>query len=140
MDIHCKHENAHSDFAPDWALAHSGFMNAALIRKARGLNQIELAEMTGLTQSTISRAESGDEGSTLKSYIAIAAALNVRLADLFSDERSPAEQVILDIYRKLSPERQKGWVEMARLSLADPTPPNQQNVQTGHRSSVRSSS
>jgi transcriptional regulator with XRE-family HTH domain len=98
-------------------MAHQRSMNAARIRKAKGLNQEQLAELAGLTQPTVSRAERGDDGCTLGNYKAIAAALNVRLADLFADDRAATEQVILQTFRRLSPERQKGWVEMAQAAI-----------------------
>jgi transcriptional regulator with XRE-family HTH domain len=84
-------------------------MNIATLRKARRLTQIDLAEMAGVAQATISRAEAGEDGVTLGNFKAIARALDVRVADLFAEGRSAADQAVLTAYRSLSPERQQGW-------------------------------
>lgn len=94
-------------------------MNIARIRKAKGLNQTQLAEMAGVTQPTVSRAEKADDSVTLGNFKAIASALNVQLADLFSDGRTSAEQAILEAYRQLPPDRQKGWQDMLAVALSD---------------------
>lgn len=111
-------------------------MNIKRIRQLRGLTQVELSEMSGMTQPTVSRAEKADDGVTLGNFKAIAEALNVRLADLFADERSISEQVILETYRRLPPDRQRGWEEMARIALG-PQPPSSQTDQTVRSSSKR---
>jgi transcriptional regulator with XRE-family HTH domain len=112
MNIHRKYKYTCGGFAlfPD-ASNILCIMNIARIRKSKGLNQTDLAEMAGVTQPSISRAEKGDDGVTLGNFKQIAAALGVQVKDLFDDERTPIEQAVLDAYRNLSPERQKGWQE-----------------------------
>ncbi|WP_288995762.1 helix-turn-helix transcriptional regulator [uncultured Gemmobacter sp.] len=102
-------------------------MNIAPLRRLRGLTQIDLAEMVKLTQPTISRAERGDDGTTLGTYKQIADALGVGLAELFSDDRTKAEAELLDAFRSLSRERQQGWLDMARSVVADRPKSNSEN-------------
>jgi len=45
----------------------------------------------------------------------------VPVSDLFADERSQAEQTLVEIFRKLPPERQQGWLDLARTLVEDPT-------------------
>lgn len=65
-------------------LAHNSTMkNLRDIRRQRHLSQAQLAEMAGLDQSTISKAENGEMNVTLEKIIAIASALHVQPAELF---------------------------------------------------------
>lgn len=54
------------------------------IRKSRGLSQEQLAEKAGVNQATISKIERGDGNPTLEMINALAAALDVETADLFT--------------------------------------------------------
>lgn len=94
-------------------------MKASEIRKARGLSQVELAEQAGVEQPTISRFERGADGITLGVVRQIAKALDVSVAELLDEDRSETEQALLSVFRSLSPERQRGWVEMATALLPD---------------------
>lgn len=94
-------------------------MNIVRIRKARRLSQAELADMIKTTQAHVSRAENGNDGVTLGVYRSIAAALGVRLSDLFTDDREVVEQILIDAYRRLSPGQQRGWEDMAKIVLSD---------------------
>jgi transcriptional regulator with XRE-family HTH domain len=109
MNIHSKHDYPRGDFSFGCLSGHNGPMNIRTIRKSRQLNQTQLADLAKLTQSTISRAEAGDDGVTLGNFKSIAAALDVDLADLFASGRSAAEQSLIEAYRKMSPDRRKGW-------------------------------
>lgn len=93
-------------------------MNISRLRRLRALTQIDLAALTDLTQSTISRAEAGDDGTTLKTYRTIARALNVPLADLFADVRTTTENELLQAFRRLPQDRRLGWLDMARTVVA----------------------
>lgn len=93
-------------------------VNIARLRRLRALTQIDLAALTELTQSTISRAEAGDDGTTLKTYRAIARALDVPLADLFADVRTTTENELLQAFRRLPHDRRLGWLDMARTVVA----------------------
>lgn len=73
--------------------------NVAYYRKLRGLSQEQLAEKIGVKQPHISRIEKGDDGPPLRLFKEIADALNISLSDLFSDEMTAAELMVLDAYR-----------------------------------------
>lgn len=103
-------------------------MNIAQIRKAKGLSQQELADMADMTQAHVSRAENGNDGVTLGALKAIAAALDVSLADLFTEGRAPIEQNLVEAYRRLSPGQQRGWMDMALMLLSEDQPPNQETA------------
>lgn len=89
------------------------------IRIARGLNQIELAEIAGLSQSAVSRAENFEPGTTLRTMMTIATALKVPLRDLF-DDRPSVEQAMIAAFRAMPPEKQKLWVEMSKTFAQGP--------------------
>lgn len=120
MNIHDKHLYSCGGLALTVFSAHNPrIMNIAKLRKAKGLNQTELAEMASVTQPTISRAEKGDDSVTLGNYKAIAAALGVPLSDLFLEDRTTAEMAIVRAYRRLPPERQQGWQDMLKVADLD---------------------
>lgn len=87
----------------------------AEIRERAGLNQAELAEMIGSTQPHISKIERGSIGIPILKFAQIAKALNVEIADLFSDDRTQSEKLLIEAFRTLSKDRQMGWLDMARL-------------------------
>lgn len=93
--------------------------NVEHFRKIRGLTQTQLADVIGTSQPHISRIERGDDGPPLKMFKQIADALGVTLSDLFAENRGPAEMMLLETFRSLPPERQRGWLDMARIALAD---------------------
>lgn len=88
-------------------------MRLAAIRKSRGLSQTELAELANVEQPTISRIERGFDGVTLRVLKQLAEALDISLHDLLSDDRTAAEDALLQVYRSLPAERQQGWTDMA---------------------------
>lgn len=90
--------------------------NIAYYRKLRGLTQAELADMVGVKQPHISRIEKGDEGPPLSLFREIADKLDVRLVDLFSDEMTKAEAIIISGYRRLPDHLRAGWVAMAEAA------------------------
>lgn len=110
-----------------------GMNNIARIRKARGLRQNDLADMVGVKQPHISRIEAGDEGPPLSLFRLIADALDVPLAALFSDARSDAEQALVDAFRKLTPGRREGWLDMARIAQAEAQAGGQAGDQSHHQ-------
>ena len=60
-----------------------------VIREARrkmGLNQTELAEQMGVTQSAVSHWENGETMPTPRQIPRLAEVLNIRVSDLFGDE------------------------------------------------------
>ena len=96
------------------------------LREQRRLTQTQLAEMAGLQQSHISKIEKQNDGTTIRVFQQIADALRLKLSDLFQDERAPQEMALLEAFRALPPERQRGWLDMARLvqleKLREPEP------------------
>ena len=92
------------------------------LRRQRGLTQMQLAEMAGLQQSHISKIENQNDGTTIRVFQQIATALGLRLSDLFEDERAPQEMALIEAFRALPPERQRGWLDMARLVHAENSP------------------
>lgn len=105
--VHCrvKRENAPGAFAPKAAMPHHGGMNLRAIRERKGLTQAQLADMVGVNQSTINRAEKMDQTAKLATYIKCAEVLGVTLADIFSDNRTAAELALIAAYRGASPEK-----------------------------------
>ena len=118
--IHVKHEYSSHDFAESHALSHNENMNMENIRRLRNLTQEDLADMVESSQPTIGRAEKLYPGTTIRLYLKIANALRVPLADLFLEDRSTAESILVDAFRRLPPERQQGWLDMARTVHAIP--------------------
>lgn len=64
-------------------------------REARGLSQEALAEKAGLHRNYIGLIERGERNASLKALFAIAAALDMRLAELFASlpRHEPAERL-----------------------------------------------
>ncbi|WP_373354103.1 helix-turn-helix domain-containing protein [Pseudoroseicyclus sp. CXY001] len=96
--------------------------NIANIRKLRGLKQADLADLVGVTQPHISRIEGGDDGIPLRLYRDIATALGVELADLFTEERSTTERLLLDAFRRLPKDMQASWGAMAQAVVDQNSP------------------
>lgn len=109
-------------------------MNLERIRRARGLNQNDLAEMADVKQSTISKIERGYDGVTLRVLNKLATALRVEVTELLSDDRSPAERVLIEAFRSLPADRQQGWLEMATALAPQPEQADPGTMQTEHRS------
>ena len=55
------------------------------LRCMRGMSQVRLAELAGLSQTWISRLESGDVNPTLETLERVAAAFELEPADLLKD-------------------------------------------------------
>lgn len=87
-------------------------MNLKRIREARGLKQEDLAEMVGLTPSTISRAESMDDTAKLKTYRLCAKALGLTLADLFTEETDPMVREVAAIFREIPTEKRQQAIDL----------------------------
>lgn len=78
----------------------------------RGMQQRQLARAARLSESSISRLLTGEQGNpTARTLQALARALEVEVRDLLVEEQEPAgsvdvrsEAILLDLYRLLSPE------------------------------------
>lgn len=101
--------DAPSAFARAMHNMHAVGMNLARIRKARGLSQRDLADMVGLDQATIQRAEAMHSSAKLETYQKCADALGVTLEDLFvadrEVDRDAAEEVLVQKFRQVPKER-----------------------------------
>ena len=64
------------------------------LREARGLTQDQLAEMIGVDTQTVQRMERAKISPALSRVLAVASALDVAIADLFSEEGAPIEQSV----------------------------------------------
>jgi transcriptional regulator with XRE-family HTH domain len=89
-------------------------MNLARIRKAKGLNQRDLAEMVGVDQATIQRAETMHSSAKLETYQRCADALGVTLEDLFAGSRDEKEAVLVSTFRRIPEE-----MRVAVLAMLD---------------------
>lgn len=56
------------------------------IRESRKMTQVDLAKLSGLTQSTIANLENGNKEPSIHSLEALAKALDIHIATLFSTE------------------------------------------------------
>lgn len=75
------------------------------LRKAKGLTQEKLAELTGVSQSHIALLESNQRGLSFENIEVFAKALGVKPYELLPlewqpESITPAEQQILDMIRK----------------------------------------
>lgn len=103
-------------------------MNIESLLKLRDLTQSELADMTGLSQSAISRAQNGDGSVTLRKFQQIAKVLQVPLASLFDEDRTRSENELLDTFRHLPADRQALWLEMSRTFARGQMPPTPEKL------------
>lgn len=90
--------------------------NLERFRKMRGLTQEDLADVLGVSPSKISRAESEHDSAMLDTYKRAAEYFGVPLSAIFSDERGPAEQEVLQILANLSGPRLEQALAILRLS------------------------
>lgn len=120
-----KGENAQGAFVLRGGLPHNPAMNLARIRKAKGLTQYDLADLIGMNQAQVVRAEKMDPSAKLATYQKCADALGVTLADLFSDSPEPVEAMLLEAFRRI-PESDRSRV-VAMLEIA--AGPKQQGSQ-----------
>ncbi len=78
-----------------------------------------MAEAAGFEQSYISKIETGWDGATIRNLQIIADTLGSPLYQLFIDDSTAAELVLMDAYRSLPDDRKKGWQDMAIAAKAD---------------------
>lgn len=76
-----------------------------IIRKQKGLTQLELAERVGVTQPHISNMEKGDRDIDIEMLVRIAHALGVKAYELLPDDEqpeslTPEEKQFIDLLRK----------------------------------------
>lgn len=125
--MHDMHETSSGKTAPcafarKRAARDYSCMNLKAIRQARGLTQAQLAEMVGVDQSTITRAEAMHESAKLATYSRCAEVLGVTLADLFADSRSAIEARVLLAFRALPISRHDELLQLMHLARASDQP------------------
>ncbi len=79
--------------------------NLAKYRDIRGWTQKDLADVVGLNQSTIQRAEAEHPSAKLSTYKRCASALDITLDQVFGEMRSELEERVLAILAKQPVER-----------------------------------
>ena len=83
-NMRVKHEYSCGDVEASLRRGHNVLMkNVRALRLARGLTQVQLAEMAGVNQATVSKAERGELNTTMETITAIANALRVEPVELF---------------------------------------------------------
>ena len=95
------------------------------IRDARqdaGLTQKELAKKVDLSQPYLAQIERGERKLSTTLQAQIAKVLDVAPSALvdFEAPSQEEEEVLLKVFRSLSPERRTGWIEMARAAAPQP--------------------
>ncbi|WP_193082767.1 helix-turn-helix domain-containing protein [Pseudooceanicola spongiae] len=112
---------------------HHHSMNLMRIRQAKGLSQRDLAEMVDMNQSTIQRAEQSHPSAKLATYQACADALEVSLCDIFCEDRSSIEGIILRTFRKIPSEKQEKVLSLLELLHAEDAEKDPGTHPTDHR-------
>lgn len=90
-------------------------------REAKGLTQVQLAEMVGLSKGQMSDIESERRHATQRRLVAIAKALDVKIADLFTNDAREAYQGEIEaLMTEMSEQDRLALLRMARaLARAD---------------------
>lgn len=92
--------------------------NLSIIREARGLSQRDLAEMTGLSQPTIQRAESEHKTAKLATYRICADILGVTLGAIFGDW-SDVEQELISLFRSIPDHKYPDVMQILKLATSE---------------------
>ena len=90
-------------------------------RELRGLTQEKLAERAKINNSFLSQIERGRKAPSLKTLHAIAAQLDVGLAQLFTDEEATTsalvEQEVAELLAAVPASRKKALVDLLRVGV-----------------------
>ena len=128
-----KHEYSYAavDAASD--MSHNAHMkNVRALRIARNLTQVQLAELAGVNQATVSKAERGEMNITMNNIIALAAALQVEPVELF--DLPDLQRRALAAISAIDPERRAAALvvleAMARGCCPPPTSNSTSNAQS----------
>jgi len=99
MHLTVNSKSAPHAFANEHGDMHYAGMKLATIRSDKGLSQRDLAEMIGVNQSTIQRAEAGHPSAKLSTFKSCAEKLDVTLSEIFADDRARAEIALVRAFR-----------------------------------------
>lgn len=97
--------------------------NLKEIRKSRGLTQKQLANLVGVSETNISRYESGDRDPPLDTLVRIAAVLNATTDSLLGIEKAPApernesEDAAMNMVRNLTAEEREKFFSLLQSLL-----------------------
>ncbi|AGR47197.1 transcriptional regulator [Brevibacillus phage Jimmer1] len=90
------------------------------LRQLSGLSTVELAKLTGMSQSAISKLENGQRRIDLEALSVICTALGVTLYDFFAGKEPavPTDlQQLIETAKKLTPEERKKVTDMLQTIL-----------------------
>ncbi|MDJ0628546.1 MAG: helix-turn-helix transcriptional regulator [Rhodobacter sp.] len=90
--------------------------NLAQFRDLKGWSQKDLADIVGLNQSTIQRAETEHPSAKLATYKKCADVLGVSLCDIFCEQRSDLEAAVLKILSEIPSERHQEVLALFQLA------------------------
>jgi len=94
--------------------------NLSHFRELRGLSQRELADMLGVSQPTIQRAEAEAPSAKLGTYKKCATILGITLADIFCD-RSALEGQIVDLFRNIPDHKHPRLIDLLEIAQDPPS-------------------
>ncbi|MCC3772681.1 helix-turn-helix domain-containing protein [Streptomyces sp. UNOC14_S4] len=89
---HGKERSCSADLAGARVARHATASLAGLVAE-RGMSRKDLAERMGVSPGRVSQILSGDENLTLRSLVAVAEALDVRMEISFFEDRQPAPEL-----------------------------------------------
>lgn len=89
------------------------------LRFRRGWSVYELAQESGITQSTLSSLNKRGNPPKLDTLECICEAFGITLAQFFMEDEeqemlSTTEKELIDLYRRLTPEKQRALVELLK--------------------------
>jgi transcriptional regulator with XRE-family HTH domain len=96
------------------------------LRERRGVRQVQLAKMVGVTQSTISEWETGKAGITLDHAIAVAVALGATMNELLGTvpfQEPPlteTDRIVLEVARVAA--ARSSWEDVIQRLMAEDPP------------------
>lgn len=99
--------------------SHNLAMRLRAIREAAGLSQKQLAEMMGVDQSTVQRAETMHASAKISTYARAAEVLEVPLEAMFNTQRDLDELLLLETFRRLPPNMRRSVLQLAQSVLQE---------------------
>lgn len=115
-------QDAYGAFAKTMHQMHDLGMNLRRIREAKKLSQRDLADLVGVDQATIQRAEKMASSAKLTTYKACADALGVPLVAIFTE--SLEEAALLSAFQRSDGEGRRLILALANEAKAQPQPPS----------------
>jgi len=91
----------------------------AYFREQRGLSQRDVADMLGVSQPTIQRAETEHDSAKLGTYKRYADILGITLADVFGD-RSEVEKLIFEHFENADEQERAYLLDLVKTARSRP--------------------